>query len=143
MKEILKYSGCFVCGEKNSCGLKARFFYDDDRAVTEVFADEIYEGYRGVFHGGILSTLLDEVMIKAILAKDIYTVTAEFTVKFVKPVRTGDKIRLVGKILNRRGRLFFTEGQAFNENGELYAEASGKYLEARPELKEILVQSID
>ena len=143
MKEVLKYSGCFVCGDRNRCGLKARFFFDGDRAVSEITADEIYEGYRGIFHGGIISTLLDEVMIKAILARDIYAVTAEINVKFIKPARTGDIIKLLGWVVKTRGRLYFTEGRAVDENGEPFAEATGKYFEARPDLKEILVQSVE
>ncbi|MBN1212448.1 MAG: PaaI family thioesterase [candidate division Zixibacteria bacterium] len=143
MKEVLKYSGCFVCGDKNACGLKARFFFDGDRVVSEITADEIYEGYRGIFHGGIISTLLDEVMIKAILAREIYAVTAEIEIKFIKPVKTGDKIKLTGRVTRTKGRLYFTEGAALDENGEPFAEATGKYLEARPELKEILVQSVE
>ena len=76
MKEVLKYSHCFVCGEKNDSGLKARFYYDGKQAASEVYAREQFEGYRGIYHGGIVSTLLDEVMIEAILALDRYAVTA-------------------------------------------------------------------
>lgn len=143
VKEVVKYSGCFICGESNDHGVKARFFYDGEQAVTEVTADEIFEGYRGIYHGGVLSALLDEVMIKAILAEDIYAVTAEITIKFIRPVRTGDRIKLTGRVITKKGRLYLTEGQAVDGDGKAFATATGKYIEARPGLKEILVQSID
>ena len=70
MEEIAKYSHCFVCGPENQIGLKARFFFDGHKAHTTVTADERFVGYHGIYHGGLLATLLDEVMIKAILAED-------------------------------------------------------------------------
>ena len=143
MKEILKYSGCFVCGDKNSSGLKARFYYDGEKASTEVIASEEFEGYRGIYHGGVISCLLDEVMIKAILALDKYAVTAEITVRFMAPVRTGDRLILTGRIVKNRQRVFLTEGEARGEDGTIYATATAKYVEADSEMKKVLVQSIE
>ena len=75
MKEVAKYPHCFVCGDQNVHGLKAKFFFDGEKAFTEVTADGSFEGYRGIYHGGIIATLLDEVMIKAILAQPVTAVT--------------------------------------------------------------------
>ena len=143
MKEVLKYSHCFVCGDKNPCGLKARFYYDGQQAVTRLTADEIFEGYHGIYHGGILSTLLDEVMIKAILAETKYAVTVEMTVRFLHPVRIGDELVITGTIIRQKGRVFFTEGQVADESGKIYATATGKYIEAGEGLKEELMNSLD
>ena len=143
MKEVLKYPGCFVCGDLNQSGLKARFFYDGDRAICEVKADVRFEGYRGIYHGGIIATLLDEVMIKAILAVDSYAVTAEMTVRYRAPVRIGDQLRFVGTVVRRKGRVFLTEGEATVGPDQVVATATGKYIEARPEMREVLLQSIE
>ena len=143
MKEVLKSSDCFVCGDKNDSGLKARFYYDGKQAVTEVSALEQFEGYRGIYHGGILSTLLDEVMIKAILALDRYAVTAEMTVRFFQPIRTGKKIRFVGRVTKSKGRVFLTEGTAMGEDGQVFATAVGKYIEADDDLKAALMNSVE
>lgn len=143
MKEVVKYAGCFVCGDKNNNGLKARFYYDGEQAVTEVRAQEQFEGYRGIYHGGIVSTLLDEVMIKALLALEKYTVTAEMTVRFLRPVRTGEKIRFVGRVTKSRGRVFLTEGTATAEDGQVFATAAAKYIEADTDLKAALMNSVE
>jgi uncharacterized protein (TIGR00369 family) len=142
MEEIAKYSGCFVCGDQNEIGLKARFVTQDDRAVTEVTADERFEGYRGIYHGGILSTLLDEVMIKAILANERFALTAEMTVRFHAPVKVGDRIRFEGWITETKGRRFRTKGTAYVDQ-TLVASAHGKYIEARTDVREQLMQSLD
>ena len=122
---------------------KARFFYDGERAIAELTATEAFEGYKGIFHGGIVASMLDEVMIKAILARGVFAVTAEITVRFRNPVPIGGKLRLTGRVLQSRGRLYTTEGEAIGVDGTVFATASGTYLEARDELKSKLVQSLD
>lgn len=143
MKEVARYRRCFVCGEENIHGLKAKFLFDGKEAFTDIVATEAFEGYHGIFHGGIVATLLDEVMIKAILARSVYAVTAELTIRFKKPIRIGDKVRFTGRILNQKSRLYSTEGEASGPDGQIYATASGSYIEARPELKRDLLDSID
>ncbi len=143
MKEIIRYSKCFVCGDQNSYGLSAKFFYDGEKAITTVIADEKWEGYHGIYHGGVLSSLLDEVMIKSILAIEKIAVTAEMTIRFHQPVRVGDELQLTGWIVRSKGRIYFTEGKALSVDGKLLASASGKYIEAKSNLKEELTQSLD
>ena len=143
MKEIVKYSHCFVCGDQNEHGLKARFFDDGDQAVTDLVTEPVFEGYRGIYHGGLISTLLDEVMIKAILARDVMAVTAELTVRFRKPLGIGVKLHLTGKIIRVKGRVYITEGEAVGEDGTVYATAKGRYIEAPDELRSKLVESLE
>jgi len=143
MEEVLSYPGCFVCGGKNLHGLKAKFLYDGENAFAEFIATESFEGYKGIFHGGIVASLLDEVMIKTILARNIFAVTAEMTVRFRHPIRTGERIRFVGRVTESKGRLFSTEGEAVGDDGTIYATATGIYLEAKPNLKDELLQSLE
>lgn len=143
MEEIAKYSGCFVCGDKNHIGLNARFYFDGETAYTELTADKKYEGYFEVFHGGITSTLLDEVMIKALLAKNIYAMTVELTVRFKKAVYIGQKLRFSGCMEKNQGRLYITRGEVTTEDGSVVATATGKYIEARKEMRDQLVKSLD
>ncbi len=142
VKEIPKYTGCFVCGDENPRGLQARFFYEDGKAVTKVEAAAQYEGYAGIYHGGIVATLLDEVMIKAIIARDKLAVTAEMTVKFLHPVRVGDTLEFSGWITATRKRVHYTKGEVRAPDGLLYATAQGTYVEAKPELKDDLLRSL-
>ena len=143
MKEIPEYRGCFVCGMKNEAGLKARFQYDGEQALTDVTAEIRFEGYKGIYHGGIISTLLDEVMIKAILAQDRVAVTAEMTVKFHQTVRTGEKLSFTGKVIRSKGRVFFTKGSARGEEGQLCASATGKYVEVKEKVRNELLSSLE
>lgn len=143
MKEIPLYPGCFVCGQQNQIGLKARFFWDGEKAVCDMIADEAYTGYKNIYHGGIVATMLDEVMIKALLAEDILSVTAEITVRLKKPVYAGDKLHFEGWQTGGKGAIYFTEGRAVNQNGDTVAEATGKYVRPGNELGAKLRESLD
>jgi uncharacterized protein (TIGR00369 family) len=143
MKEIPRYSGCFVCGDKNEIGLKGRFLYDGQKAVCDITAEELYSGYKNIFHGGIVATLLDEIMIKSLLAERIFVLTAEMTVRYKKPVNVGDRIRFEGWKTGHSGALFLTEGRAVNQNGEIVAQSTGKYLKPKSDLADRLLLSLE
>lgn len=138
MKEIVKYSGCFVCGDKNPDGLRISFYYDQDHAVGEYTAEDKYQGYKGVFHGGLVSTLLDEIMAKAVLARQRYCMTVEMCVRFKKAIPVGTRLRLTGRVTNDRGRLLETSGELASEDGTVFATATGKYLEAAAKVANLL-----
>lgn len=138
VEEIIKYSGCFVCGDENPDGLRIRFFYDKDEAVAEYVADDKYQGYKGIFHGGLVSTLLDEIMAKAVLAQKRYCMTVEMSVRFKKAIPVGSKLRLTARVTADRGRLFETAGEITGIDSVVYATATGKYLEAASKVENLL-----
>ena len=142
MSEIIKYPGCFVCGQENEFGLKARFYYKNGEAITSIVTDKRFEGYHGIYHGGVISSLLDEVMIKAILAENKYAVTAEIKVRLKKPIKIVEELKISGRVCSQKGRLLFTEARAVLQNGDEVATAEAKCIEANPQLKEELMKSI-
>lgn len=143
MKEIVKYSGCIVCGDKNEIGLQARFYWDGNRAVSDITATEAYAGYRHIFHGGITSTMLDEIMIKALLAEELFVVTAEMSVRFKKPIFSGDSLHFEGWKTGQKGPLYLTEARVTNQHGDIVAEATGKYVRPGDELAARLRDSLE
>lgn len=138
MKPIQNYPSCFVCGDKNDTGLKIQFFQKQGKAVAEYIPTKSFEGYANILHGGIISTLLDEVMIQSILAKGILSITSHIEVKFKNPARTGEKLLLEGKIQQERGSLILTEGKIYRPDGCIIAEGKGKFIRAEGKLKEQL-----
>jgi uncharacterized protein (TIGR00369 family) len=143
MKAIQRYSHCFVCGDKNDIGLKLDFFTKNGKARAEFTPTKNFEGYRNILHGGILSTLLDEVMIKSIIAKEILTVTSQIEVKFKKPAIIGEKLIVEGEITGERGRLILTEGKVVKKDGTVVAEAKGKFFRAEGRIKEQLEKCLE
>jgi uncharacterized protein (TIGR00369 family) len=139
MEEIVKYHGCFVCGDKNPNGLRIKFYRDGDEAVATCIAEPKYQGYKGVYHGGMISTLLDEIMVKAVLLIRKYAMTVEMTCRYKKAVPIGQELRLVARLTRQRGRLFETSAEIRHPDGTVYATATGKYLEVPNKLRETLL----
>ena len=143
MELIRRYSNCFVCGNKNEYGLKVDFFYDKGLSRAEYVAGEKFQGYKDILHGGIISALLDEVMIKAVIARGILAVTAEIQVKFIKPVRIGEKLLLEGKITGEQKKIFTAEGTVSNAKGEMVAAGKGKFFKVTENMHKLLEESLE
>lgn len=118
---------CFVCGEKNRTGLKARFEIDREKgrsSCTLVIGEE-FQGWEGVVHGGIVATLLDEAAIYAGKAFGEQMVTAELTVRYQKPVPTGSEVTVRAEVTGRRRRLLQVASR-LEVAGTMHAEAEVK-----------------
>ena len=54
---------CFACGRKNPRGLYMTFYDDGERRVVSRYTvDPLYQSYPGIVHGGVVATMLDEVV---------------------------------------------------------------------------------
>jgi uncharacterized protein (TIGR00369 family) len=143
MKPLKRYSQCFICGDQNPFGLNVEFYQKDQKVVGEYIVQKHFQGYRNILHGGILSALLDEVMIKSILAQNILTLTCEIKVRFRKPVKIGQRLLLEGKPTENKGKILLAEGKITNEAGETVATAEGKFFRAEGEMEKLLGQSLE
>jgi len=135
MKSIPNYPTCFVCGDKNKIGLKVAFFYENGKAKAQYTPTREFEGYKDICHGGILSALLDEVMIYSIIAQGIITVTVQIEVKYKKPAKIGETIFLEGQVTEDKGKILTTKGKIFKQDGTIIAESKGKFFRAEGEIK--------
>ena len=120
---------CFVCGESNRVGLNLRFQTDGCKVTTEFTPSPEHIGFKKVVHGGILSTLLDEIMVWAcVIGTRRFAFCAELNVRFVRPSRPHETLLASAELVaNRRNRIFETKGELRNVTGELVAIATGKY----------------
>jgi uncharacterized protein (TIGR00369 family) len=123
--------------------LKVDFFYDKGIARAKYVAGEKFQGYKDILHGGIISALLDEVMIKAVIARGILVVTAEIQVKFIKPVKIGEMLFLKGRVTGEQKRIFTAERTVSNSKGEIVAAGEGKFFKVTEEMKENLSQNLE
>jgi uncharacterized protein (TIGR00369 family) len=119
---------CFVCGKGNSGGLQLDFRFSEDglSAETVFFPDEKYQGWSGIVHGGMIMTVLDEVMAKAAVHKGYTVVTGEMTVKLKNPANTGEALRCRGTIEKIKKRIIYAGARATREDGAVIAEATAK-----------------
>ena len=130
MRELPHTHSCFVCGERNAVGLKLRFTTDGRVVQARFRLRAAHIGFRGVVHGGILTTVLDEIMVWACAVPTRqFAFCAELTTRFLNPVRPDDEIVATGEMLsNRKNRIFDAKAALTNPSGQIFAEATGKYL---------------
>ncbi len=127
--EILNDDHCFCCGVKNDRGLKLIFdTTENDTAVTNLSVPEYFTGWANLTHGGLISMLLDETMAQACMAKDLKGVTAELTVRFIKPLPVGTEITVTGTIEELKKRIARTTGVIKDSEGTVYAEGRAKFI---------------
>ena len=123
---------CFCCGADNEKGLHLAITYPvPGAAETTLVVPDWFSGWRDLTHGGLLSTILDEIMAHACIGMGGPTkaaVTAEITVRFVKPVQTGSRIRVTGRVTEVKGRIIRTEGHLFGADGEPAATATARFV---------------
>jgi uncharacterized protein (TIGR00369 family) len=131
---------CFACGELNEDGLKLQLHLEERRSWTEFVLEDRFEGWQGVTHGGIIATILDEVMAWALVAEDNWGVTARMSLDFKRPVAVGTQVRAEGWIVRNRRRLIDTAGQVVDADGNVLATAEAVYVAAGEERKRELIE---
>ena len=133
---------CFACGTLNTGGLGLTMHVEPGRSWTEITLDRRFEGWEGMAHGGILCTILDEVMAWALVGSDNWGVTARMSVDFRKPVEIGRPIRAEGWTTTSRRRVVDTAGRIVDAgDGTVLAESQGRYVAASEARKRELAEA--
>jgi acyl-coenzyme A thioesterase PaaI-like protein len=119
---------CFACGSLNTHGMHLVHHIEQRRSWVETTVEERFQGWDGIAHGGIVCTLLDEVMAWSLAAEDLWGVTARMAVRFHRPLEVGRPIRADGWIERTRRRLIDTRGVLVDvSSGVQLASAEGTY----------------
>jgi len=122
------HPNCVVCGAANGRGLRLEFHRSGDGSVQATFdCENAYEGYANVLHGGVVSALFDGAMMNCLFAHGHPGVTAELTVRFRHPVRTGTPAT-VRAWIERCSPPLHVLGAELLQDGQLKATARGKFM---------------
>ena len=140
MKELPHTHSCFVCGETNPRGLKLRF-HTDGRVVTARFKPcPEHIGFKGVVHGGITATVLDEMMAWACgVGAQTFAYCAELTVRYLQPIAPSQELVARGELVENRRRLLICKAEVLDAAGTVLAEATGKYIPLRGPLHDAML----
>lgn len=126
---------CFACGGENPIGMRLHIELGEGSARTAWRAGDDYVGWSDKVHGGIIATLLDEVMAWAPASFDSWAVTAEMTIRYRSPAMPGEELTATGRVGGRRRRIYDVIGEVRGADGRLVAEGHGRYLGASPTQK--------
>ncbi|HWA94987.1 MAG TPA: PaaI family thioesterase [Terracidiphilus sp.] len=124
---------CFGCGPANPHGLHLEFLRAPDNSVVcNATISDSYEGPPGYVHGGMIATLLDEAMSKAVRASGCVAMTRHMEVDYRRPVPSGSPIHIVGRVTRSEGRKHWVAASIRNESGVTLAEGKGLFIEVTP-----------
>ena len=118
---------CFVCGRKNPAGLYMQFFDNGkDEVLSEYTVSARYQSYPGIVHGGILASMLDEVVGRVAMIGDHhhFMVSVNLQVLYRHPVPVETPLKVRGRIVRLRGRLGKARGEIILPDGTVACEAA-------------------
>ncbi len=104
---------CFGCGKLNECGLHLEPVFKDDHTECEIIFKPIYQGWKNMVHGGIISTVMDETMFFELQRNNINGLTYSLNVKFKHPVRIGKNYVCKSYLKKVKDKLVFLHAEMF------------------------------
>lgn len=124
---------CFACGMENKRGLCIEWNVAKKATFAEFVPKKEYQGWKNIVHGGILATLLDEAMTRLAWIVCGGAMTAEMSVRFVRPAIVGEKIYIFGEIVSENRKLVHMKASLFKEkpHGILIASSTGKAIKIK------------
>lgn len=132
LRPIVNVDGqtCFGCGVHNPVGLHMEFYTDDRQVYSFLSIPAAMAGWDQTAHGGIVSTILDEIMGWSViyLLRKI-GVTKTMTVTFLKPVQVEQPLTVIGsieEIVSEREVL--VNGVLHGEDGAVYATSRATFV---------------
>ena len=130
----LETSGhCFACGKSNPNGLRLSFEVDKEKQTvkTTFVASPVFQGWDGIVHGGILSTLLDEAMATLVYELGFHAVTASMEIKFKKPAPILEPLLVYGEVTEVSRRLIRAKARIAKNDGTTLAVGISTFMKQR------------
>ncbi|MBI5641412.1 MAG: PaaI family thioesterase [Nitrospirae bacterium] len=119
---------CFACGKKNHRGLQLEFRTENGRAITEFIPHKVHQGFKDIVHGGIITAVLDETIMKLLLSQGIPALTAEIAVRFRHPLFVGEKTTVEAEIQKMGSKLIEASALIKKQDNSVIASAKAKLI---------------
>lgn len=124
---------CFVCGPDNPHGLRIAYRMESDECRATFTPGPQYVGYEDMTHGGILFSILDDVMANWLFLQGARGHTGKCEIRFRQPVPVGTRIELTGRLVKRKGRVAIMAGEARRaSDDQLVADARASFMIVDP-----------
>jgi len=120
---------CFGCSPYNEIGLHLEFWDEGDELVSHWNPRPVLQSYPRVLHGGIQSTLMDEIAGWVVYVKcGTVGLTAEMKIRFRLPLYIDQgEITIRAGLVEQNNRMAIIKARLINSSGKTCAEAEIKY----------------
>ena len=133
-------NACFGCGPANKKGLHIRSFPQGEEVIAEFQPQTYQEAFTGMLSGGIIGTLLDchcnwtaayHLMKRDGADHPPCTVTADYTIKLLRPTPTDRSLRLVARVFEMKDNRAIVEGELIASD-KVTATCRGTFVAVKP-----------
>lgn len=127
--KLLDDQYCFACGSLNPIGLRMEVSFRDNKAISRLALKREFQGWSDIVHGGMLATILDEIMAHAVIHYVGQAVTTSLQVTFRAPLHVGEAFEAVGYVSEKKRRAALAKGDIFLlKSKKLIASGESKFL---------------
>ncbi|MFX0183200.1 MAG: PaaI family thioesterase [Candidatus Hodarchaeota archaeon] len=120
---------CFGCSPYNAKGLKLKMWYTEKGCMSYYTIPNEYCGFKGLAHGGIIATLLDEVAAWTIVAQLFRVgITRQILIRYLKPVPTNEELEIEGELFRNDEQNAVVHAKIRSKEGIILAEAESNWL---------------
>ncbi|MDD5087341.1 MAG: PaaI family thioesterase [bacterium] len=124
----VSHSHCRLCGSSSEHGLKLKFFaVENGDVVAEFGCASDFQGYPGIVHGGVLAAMIDSAMSNCLFVERINAVTAEFTIRYHRPVYVHRPAIVRARLDKSSSRLHLLSGEIWQDD-RIVASAKSKFM---------------
>ncbi|MDK2778312.1 MAG: PaaI family thioesterase [Pseudomonadota bacterium] len=126
---------CFGCGQNNPNGLQMKFFTNEEKLRSEIVIPEHFRGWSNLAHGGVITTMLDEIMgWTGIYFLNRFLLTKDIKVRFKLPVFINEGVTIHGWVAEQKSdRQVTLAAELINSKGQVAAKAEGDFVLFRAE----------
>ena len=128
---LKSYPNCFGCGSDNPIGLKLSYRIEGENVVTDFVPQEEHQGWPGITHGGIITSLLYEVMENYPYQNGIVAMMKGMETRFRRPINTWQKITAKSWLVKESGRMLKIGGNLTDDDDVLLAQGEADLLVLR------------
>jgi len=129
-------TSCFACGSENVCGLHMEFHTDGEKLYSNVTPPAHLSGWESLLHGGIISTMLDEIMAwTAIHLLQRIILTKSMHVEFLHPIQVNTELEVQGWVEEQTDRKAWIQGLIVDSKGQELARSRGELVLFTPDSK--------
>lgn len=122
-------NNCFVCGPKNPIGLNIEFVFKDGQCSGEFTPGENHVGFDGVTHGGIIFSVLDDLMANWLYLQGGRGFTAKSEIRYREPLPVGVKVSLSCELTLKKRKLIQLHSRAIRcDTNNIVAESEGTFM---------------
>ena len=120
---------CFACGPLNPIGLRMEVSFRDNKASSRLTLEREFQGWKDIVHGGLVATILDEIMAHAVMNYVGQGVTTSLQITYRAPLHVGEEFQAIGYVVEQKSRAAVAEGEIRLTNSkDLIAKGKSRFI---------------